>query len=309
MLHRFATDEQREHRLHTTDVAATLEWIRRRRYRTLDVADLIAEVVDGRTGGLPAVAFTIDDGYDDQASIGIPLFLQYDCPVTTFLATGFLDRLHWMWYDQIEMILQSADASTIELELPDGIMQLRLGDQESRNNAVAALVARCKAQLSIDGRAVAAQLAERLQVSIPIEAPRAYAPMTWEDARRLEAKGARFGAHTVWHPVLSHLSVERAASEIQESRERVSRELRNPSPVFCYPFGGAADFRPDEIDACKQSGFAAAVTAMAGYPTVQTLGRDPAARFRVPRFPYESGRYSNLQIINGFERLLHGAQF
>jgi len=309
MLHRFATEDRHSYRIRADDVESLLEWIRRRKYRTLDVADLVTEVREGREGKGPAIAFTIDDGYHDQAEIGIPLFLKYDCPVTTFLTTGFLDRIHWMWYDQIEFLLHTADPQLVEIDLPGGILRFQLRDRASRAAASGATVARCKAERSVDGRAVAAELASRLQLPLPVSAPTEYRPMSWDDARRLEARGARFGAHSVWHPVLSHTAPEEAAREIQDSRDRVHLELENPSPVFCFPFGMPNDFRPGDIDACRGSGFEAALAASCGYPTAEAFDRDPLARFRLPRFAFEFKRYSNMQIINGFDRLVHGAQF
>ncbi len=309
MLHRFATEESQAGRLRSSDVRALLQWIRRRKYRTLDVADLIAEVIEGRGRGQPAIAFTIDDGYHDQAEVGIPLFLEYDCPVTTFLTTGFLDRLHWMWYDQIKVLLHAAEAQVLEFDLPGGRLSLQLGNSASRSEAAAAIGARCKSHLSIAGRDVVTALAERLQVSLPADAPDAYRPMTWDDARRLEARGARFGAHSVQHPVLSHIDPVEAGGEIRDSRDRMLQELRNPSPVFCFPFGMANDFRPSDMQACRDSGFAAALAASPGYPTFEALNADPLARFRIPRFAFESKAHRNMQIINGFERLLRGTQF
>ena len=309
MLHRFATEDQIGGRLRANDVEVLLEWIRRRKYRTLDVAELIAEVQEGCDSAGPAIAFTIDDGYHDQAEVGIPLFLRYDCPVTTFLATGFLDRIQWMWHDQIEFLLHTAEPQEVEFELPGAVIRVRLTDRISRSSAAAAIVARCKSDRSIAGRSVAAALAETLHVALPVEAPSAYRPMSWDDARGLEARGARFGAHSVWHPVFSHTSPEETVREIRESRGRLHDEMAKPSPVFCFPFGMPNDFRREDMEACRGSGFASALAASAGYPTAAALARDPLARFRIPRFAFEPNSYRNMQIVNGFERLMHGAQF
>jgi len=297
VLHRFEAEDMNTGRIRASQVAPLLEWIRRRRYRILDVADLIAELREGRSPAAPAIAFTIDDGYADQADIGIPLFLRYDCPITTFLCTGFLDQTHWMWYDQIEFLLRTAEPQRVELDVPGGVLKLDLRDSASRDAASRVLIARCKSELSIDGRTVAAALAERLKLPLPSAVPPEYGPMSWDDARRLEAQGARFGAHSVSHLVLSHASPEIAAREIRESRERIHRELTDPSPVFCFPFGKTDDYRPDDMHACRASGFDAAVTALAGYPPFSRYTGDSLAVFEVPRFAFEVAPYRNMQII------------
>lgn len=32
------------------------------------------------------------------------MFAEFDCPFTTFLTTGFLDRTLWFWWDRIEYV-------------------------------------------------------------------------------------------------------------------------------------------------------------------------------------------------------------
>ena len=51
-----------------------------------------------------AIAFTVDDGYQDVAQVAAEIFLEYDCPLSIFLTTGFIDGHLWHWWDQIEFI-------------------------------------------------------------------------------------------------------------------------------------------------------------------------------------------------------------
>jgi len=62
--------------------------------------------------------------------------------------------------------------------------------------------------------------------------------MTWDQAREMENYGIRFGNHTATHPHLDLISPEMARKEILDGKEKLSQELKNPSKIFCYPFGG-----------------------------------------------------------------------
>src|SRR5947199_34779 len=72
-----------------------LAYLRRHHYRLFSLTDVVRQIENGGTGGwggrAPAVAFSVDDGYAGYARIAAPIFAEYDCPVTLFVTTGFLD--------------------------------------------------------------------------------------------------------------------------------------------------------------------------------------------------------------------------
>ena len=303
MLHRLESEGETLGRHSAADLEVLLEWIRRERIRVVDLATLIQDGVEGRDAREPAVAFTIDDGYHDQADVGIPLFLRYDCPVTTFVATGFLDGLHWMWNDQIAYIVCATRFDSVALDGAHGGGLLRWTDRASRLAAADSLLRRCKSDPRLSGRAFVAALAERLQVTIPASPPPEYRPMQWDDVRRLEARGARFGAHTVWHSVLSHLTEAESYAELRDSGARLAEVVREPSPVFCYPFGQSEHVHPTHMEQARRCGYAAAVVASPGYVDGASLRDSPMSRYQVARFALEQDPRRNMRIVNGFERL------
>src|SRR5690242_15771182 len=81
----------------------TLEWLRRHRFPLISLADLVESLERGDTPSR-AVVFTIDDGYVEQATVAGPVFAEFDCPVTTFLTTGFIDGLLWLWWDRVDCL-------------------------------------------------------------------------------------------------------------------------------------------------------------------------------------------------------------
>ncbi len=55
--------------------------------------------------------------------------------------------------------------------------------------------------------------------------------------RGLNEEGIEVGSHTVTHPWLSRIPLERASEEIRESKERLEDLLGRPVDHFAYPFG------------------------------------------------------------------------
>lgn len=68
------------------------------------------------------------------------------------------------------------------------------------------------------------------------------------------------GAHTVNHPHLSSLSIERQRHEIENSKKILETILGKSVNLFSYPFGGKTDFDQQTMRLVEQAGFECAVT-------------------------------------------------
>src|SRR2546425_159452 len=101
-LHRFADPDLQVPGHDPASLRNHLAYLRRHRYRMLSLSDVL-ELLNDPDGGstTAAVAFTVDDGYGDFARIGAPIFAEYDCPVTLFVPTGFVDGQLWLWWDRV----------------------------------------------------------------------------------------------------------------------------------------------------------------------------------------------------------------
>jgi peptidoglycan/xylan/chitin deacetylase (PgdA/CDA1 family) len=72
---------------------------------------------------------------------------------------------------------------------------------------------------------------------LPIDAERDQPMMSWADVAALASVGIESGAHTVTHPQLDLVGVERARREITESRQHLEQQLGAPVRSFAYPHG------------------------------------------------------------------------
>jgi peptidoglycan/xylan/chitin deacetylase (PgdA/CDA1 family) len=303
MLHRFSDPERGIAGCDVSHLRRALAYLTRNGYELVTLVELFERL--GGKGPLArgAVAFTIDDGYVEQATIAAPVFAEFGCPVTTFVTTGFLDRkVPWFWWDQIEYIFRHAARRSAQVRLGDEVLEYRWENQKERSRAQDDFTAKCKVIPQVDKPTAIAQLARATDVELPALPPAAYAPMSWDQVRECERIGMSFGPHTVTHPVLSHSTMDTAAQEITESWARLRAEARTPVPVFCYPYGWRADFGDREVAILRRLGFVGALAAEPGYANALSFRRSEDDRYKVPRFGFPDELPHMIQYVSGVER-------
>ena len=280
MLHRFA-DPARAIRGHDPAIVReAIETLRQARVPILSLRSLVEGLA--REEPMEGVVFTVDDGYDDFDTVGAPMFREHDVPVTVFLATDFMDRREWFWWDKLEHALAVSSAAPDRRPCPEStIGEIKRLPEADRLPAVERLVA-------------------ELGVSLPGQPPPEFSPMSWDRVRSLEASGIDFGPHSVSHPSLARVGEERLAKEIRDSRARLQAELSDPIDVFCYPFGLDEDVSDAACEAVRAAGLAGSVVATGGF--VSTRDGRAIDVFRLPRFPFPSAHADLEQVVFGFER-------
>lgn len=302
MLHRFALPDLGIEGHDPVRLRRVLEALRHDRVHLLSLDELFAGLAAGRRWSRPAVAFTIDDGYVDQALVGAPAFAAYDCPVTTFVSTGFLDRQLWFWWDQIEYAFEHAPRESVVVELGSERLEYAWADDVGRRRAQRDFTQRCKLVSDASKLDAIARLTTALEIPLPPDAPDGYAPMTWDELRDCEWRGMTFGPHTVSHPVLSRTTDVQARWELETSWTRLRNEARRAVALFCYPNGQYADFGSREIAILRGLGMRGAVVGVSGYADRAHFRTDADGPYRVRRFAYPDSVGAVRQLVNGVER-------
>ncbi len=282
MLHRFEDPDRGMPGYPVAFVGQVLEHLRRRNCPLVSLRDLI----DGlNRGSLPlghSVAFTFDDGTYDQAEIAAPVFSRYDCPVTVFLITGFVDNKLWPWDDRVAYAIQKTTRTSVTVQAGRETLSYDLRTDARRAAALDDLRLRCKLLPQAEFHAVLERLPEATSMIIPEAVPNGYAAMTWDDARVLERGGLfSFAPHSVSHQILPGMADDAARSEITESWQRLQQELSNPLPVFNFPSGR---FGVREVGFVRDAGFFAFVTTEAGYVYSCRDTRSTSLPWRLDRF-------------------------
>jgi peptidoglycan/xylan/chitin deacetylase (PgdA/CDA1 family) len=308
MLHRFRCADGGIHGHDPAFVRAALEYLRANRYELVSLRELYARMARDAMPVRRAVAFTIDDGYFDHAEVAAPIFAAFDCPVTTFVTTGFLDGQLWFWWDQIEYVFESTARSAVSLTLGSANPVFLLDEPRRRAQAKAHFTDLCKAMSTEERQAAIVRLADSAYVDLPTSPPRRYAPMTWDALRAAEKGGMEFGPHTVTHPILAKSSAEQSEAEVSQSWTRLQQEAANPLPVFCYPNGRFSDFGEREIQTVRRLGMSGAVSGEPGYFDRDQVLRDADEAFRVRRFAFSDDMADVVQYASGIERMKQALQ-
>lgn len=302
MLHRFQ-DVERDISGHRPFVLKhALEYMRRHKYAFVSLSELFQRLAGDGSPLRHPVAFTLDDGYADQATVACPLFAAFDCPVTTFVTTGFLDGDLWLWWDRIEYIFRNSVRNELQFPQTDGAIEYRWTDKPSRNSVQANLIQRCKRMSTSERDTLISYLAEQAEVALPSRAPTEYAAMSWHELRMCESNGMSFAPHSVTHPILSRLDEQQSRWEIHHSWSRLQAEAQQPLPIFAYPNGRSEDFGPREVAFLKDAGFIGAVTSVRGYNSMLSLQAQPESPFTVKRIAYPDSLSEVIQYVSGIER-------
>lgn len=298
MLHRFQSPIAPSHAEHNTGFLETiLQEIRKFNIPVVTVDDIIQAKLGYKEVPENALAFTMDDGFLDQAEIGAELFIKYDIPATIFLVTDFLDGDYWPADCQVEYIITNTKKTTqLTLQLEFNEVTLALENKAYTRTQVIDLIRRMplkKAHEFVSAFAVAAE------VDLPSKPAYEYRPMSWQNARQLERRGISFGPHTCKHPLLSQEEDSVAEYEIKSSIERLSSELKSYSKVFCYPTGRKNDFTERDALYAQQGGCIGAVNAQPGYANTKSTKNI----FNIDRFALPQTLSEYRQYAYKFERL------
>jgi len=301
MLHRFSCPEEGVRGLDPAMLRKILSLLRREHYELISLFDIFQRLREAKPLK-HAVAFTVDDGYFDYATVAAPIFEEFDCPATIFVVSGFLDGKLWLWWDQIQFIFQNTRKSELPVNVGGQSLRYALNSPAARVDAARDVSARCQDTPTDGWLSFVRNLSREADVEIPLTPPRQFKPLSWDEARELEKHGVGFGPHTVTHPRLSSCLDDLSKWEMATSWKRLVDELAHPVPVFCYPFGRRCDFGEREVAHVSNLGLWGAV---AGYGGRIRSGQSckMSELCRVPRFPIGNSLLHILQCTSGSENV------
>jgi peptidoglycan/xylan/chitin deacetylase (PgdA/CDA1 family) len=225
-----------------------------RHYNVMPLED-VARALTGGSDSLPrrSIVLTFDDGYANNLSHAVPILQQFGLPATIFLATDYIGRERFYWWDELALLLANGagrqvaaqgwgmlDLTTtagVEHAFARGQDLLAAADLEQRRRHLSALA----------------------DAAGPIETNEQTArlrPATWQECRQAPAL-VHFSAHGAAHRRLDRLPLEAAHAEIRSCRDALREQLGDAKrTVFCYPQGGMTQ----EVRSCLPGlGFNAAV--------------------------------------------------
>jgi peptidoglycan/xylan/chitin deacetylase (PgdA/CDA1 family) len=227
----------------------------------------LAETIDCLQNGKPlppnVVVITIDDGYSDAFEIAFPILKKFEIPATIYAVTDFLDAKCWLWTDLMRFVLLETEANSIKIEFENqDYVEAILDDETKRIETASRINSRLKKLSNERKESKIKEIAADLKVSIPELPTKDFAPMSWEQARELDAQNVKIESHTVTHPILTNIGQSQLDFELQNSKKRLENVLDREIEHFCYPNGSLNE---TVWNAVKNSGYKCAVTTEYGF--------------------------------------------
>lgn len=290
---------------HSPDfLRSALQTLKDNGYKFVSVEELLLRARTGEEPIKKAVAFTMDDGYLDQAKVALPIFVEFNCPITVFIITGFIDKEVLPWDTVVKYCFYETDKNTLTLNIGANDIYYNLSSVNSRIASMRDFREKCKSLNELELNNTIDMLSKESNVDISQNIIEYSIPLSWDDARNAElSPEVRFGVHTVSHPILSRISTSRSMEEICNSWDKIATELVNPVRIFAYPIGHYNDFLVRDIDILKEHGYLGAVTAEPGYFDQEIMRSNENARFMINRFSFPDNLPDLLQYCSGLELL------
>lgn len=301
MLHRMKDNSKRISGHCPELLKECLEYLKRHDYHVVSVSEIANALND--IGDLPpkAVAFTMDDGFEDQLEIAVPIFESFKCPVSIFLLGEFSSEQSWPWDYQVEYIVNQTQLS--QFRLKSDLLNF-IGDvscPKQKRKLISKFRAVMKSQPLDIAVAETQNLAEQLSVNDISTIPDDYRPITWDRARESESEYVQYGPHSMRHAILSSQSSDFSKSEISESWEKVRNELSHPLNVFCYPTGRRGiDFGEREMKTVMEMGFDAALSTTFGHVNLSN-DKIPSERYCLKRVGFPDSIEDFIQYCSWIE--------
>lgn len=259
-----------------------------------DLPALLADTSEVRS----FCAFTLDDGYRNNAEHAAPIFRKYAVPYTIFITPGFVERSRSVWWETAAALTKKvtsfefdfgAGPEQVECATPlqkvEAFARLENFVQESPEDEAVERIDRVARQYGIDPIAIVDDLV-----------------MDAAELRTLSNDPlVHFGAHTMTHVNMRKIDAARLVHEIEESTRRVEAYVGQRPQSFSYPYGWVRAVGEREAKAVSEAGFSVAVTTQAGVLGPHSLEK-PA---QLPRVSL-NGRFQKKRFVKA---LISGLPF
>jgi peptidoglycan/xylan/chitin deacetylase (PgdA/CDA1 family) len=236
-----------------------IEQLKRDGYRVIALDDVPKALAD--RDGAPFACFTLDDGYRNNLDHALPVFTRHDVPFTVFVAGGFVDRTHTLWWETLADLLSAT--SRLRFDFGSGMEMLKTESTVEKQ----AVFERMAAYIHGVEESLAVAALDASALEHGIDAVAITKALTLDEAglrRLVESPLASLGAHTISHRAVARLGDEQAAEEIEASAARVEAITGKRPRSFAYPYGDRPAVSPRDQRLVADLGFAVAVTTMPG---------------------------------------------
>ncbi len=209
----------------------------------------------------PVAVFTLDDGYRNNLEFAAPVFTRHAVPFTVFVAGGFIDRTHTLWWETLADLIEAQQSLVFDFGSgPQTLPLSSLAEKQAAFDRIAAFIHDGREALAVDQLNTVAKghgidplgITEKLTLGEAGLKTLVQNPL------------ASLGAHTISHRALSRLTQEEARLEIAASADRIGEITGSRPTTLAYPYGDPSAVSPREHRLAADLGLAVAVTTQPG---------------------------------------------
>ena len=255
MLHRVLPEEQKKRYSINQDLAITPEFLeetiiklKQKGYQFISLDELHAVLQSGKKSKQKCICITLDDGYRDNVTYGLPVFQKNNIPFTIYITNCFPNKNAHFWWYWLEEKVQTEQKIVWE-----GKTYVTQTEEQQRvaYNAI-------REVLKNASQAEREKYAEHFlgKTKNEIERNANELALTWEELNELKKEPlATIGAHTMHHLSLAHQTEEEVMLEIAQGKAELEEKLQIEIEHFAYPYGSLHDANKREFELAQKLGF------------------------------------------------------
>jgi len=300
MLHRPQSSDGAFEGINPAQLEQAIIYAKTAGFRFTSIDELVADALAGKQQQQPTLCFTLDDGYQDQLDVLVPVLLKHGCKPTLFVIADMVNGDDWPWDAKLAYAIWNTPNPRLVINIEGHEQTFMLGSPEQR-------IATRRTLTSFAKRLSSAKLVEFLQLALPAldvdlsTAPARYRPATWQSLYEAEQKGLRIGSHGCSHRVFSALDDTQIQFELIHAKALLTQHLQSPSRVFCYPSGKAADFFAEQHGRLLSAqDYIGSLNSIAGNPSFNNIQTQP---FNIYRHSFPNNLHTFIRYSSWLEYL------
>ena len=299
MLHRVLPENLRIKYDYNKDLAISpealesfIKLLHRKGFKFVSLDELSEKLESRKWGKDKYICFTLDDGYRDNITFGLPIFEKHQVPFAIYVTNCFPNgNAHFWWYWLEEKVKNEEEITFRE-------KTYLIKSEEEKLSAYNTISEQIKNCSPIEREELITNFFNKTTSSIEKECEEL--ALNWEELIAISTHPLiTLGSHTSNHYSLAHLSEFEMQKEIGggkiELEEKIEKEIRH----FAYPYGSLKDANDREFNFIKSLGFKTATLNHPGNVFSSSLSN----RFLLPRYPL-----GNNTPLEKLEYYLNGIQ-
>ena len=251
-----------------------LDWILEN-YQVVSLDEIASRSGKPSTKQRPDCAITFDDGWRDNFTYAFPELARRGITATIFLATRYIGTDRRLWQERLWLCWQELKIEEDRRAVLENVARRTPWFPPAETLNDHANYATLRRFLMTRPSSEAEEFSQRIEESGNLASARSGRSfLNWDEVKKMQAAGIRFGSHTLNHTLLPNTSPSEAQREIRDSREELAAQIKETVTGFAYPWGALG---PGSHEHVRQSGYEFAVTTTAG------LVKSSSDRLLLPR--------------------------